>query len=50
MIYWKDRFSRHAACHFRHALLSVVKRYMILESSYIYKSSARFASSNTLYM
>lgn len=25
VIYWKNRFSRHAACHFRHALLLVVK-------------------------
>ncbi|KAF4368872.1 hypothetical protein F8388_021484 [Cannabis sativa] len=26
VIYWKNTFSRYAACHFRHALLSVVKR------------------------
>ncbi|PON78291.1 ARID DNA-binding domain containing protein [Trema orientale] len=25
VIYWKNTFSRYAACHFRHALLSVVK-------------------------
>ncbi|KAK9923854.1 hypothetical protein M0R45_032252 [Rubus argutus] len=25
VIYWKDAFSRYAACHFRHALLSVIQ-------------------------
>lgn len=32
VIYWKNTFSRHAACHFRHALLSVVKRYIVLST------------------
>lgn len=28
VIYWKDAISTYAACHFRHALLSVVQRYL----------------------
>lgn len=28
VIYWKHEFSSYAACHFRHALLSVVQRYL----------------------
>lgn len=27
VIYWNNAFSCYAACHFRHALLSVVQRY-----------------------
>lgn len=26
VIYWKDMFSKYAACHFRHALFSVIQR------------------------
>lgn len=26
VIYWKDVFSKYAACHFRHALFSVIQR------------------------
>lgn len=29
VIYWKNTFSSFAACHFRHALISVVQRYNI---------------------
>jgi hypothetical protein len=29
VIYWKNEISFYAACHFRHALFSVVQRYII---------------------
>jgi hypothetical protein len=30
VVFWKNAFSQYAACHFRHALFSVVQRYGIM--------------------